>query len=280
MKRVLSLWFPVFATDRLCRGEPSWRAKPLATALACQGGVRIAAANDLAQSNGIAPDIRLADARALVPDLKVVEADPTGDARALASLAAWCERYTPWTAAEGTGGIVCDITGCAHLFGGEAALVEEMIERLAGLGYAARAGLADTPGAAWAAARFMGGASIIAPGGAQQVLAALPVAALRLAADTALGLERVGLGRIGDLVKVARAPLAARFGARLIERLDQALGLAAEPVSPRRAGPTLAHPARLPRAGGPRRRHRRRHAAIGRTSVHPAWHLSPWRPPT
>ena len=199
--------------------------------------MRIAAANDLAQSNGIAPDIRLADARALVPDLKVVEADPTGDARALASLAAWCERYTPWTAAEGTGGIVCDITGCAHLFGGEAALVEEMIERLAGLGYAARAGLADTPGAAWAAARFMGGASIIAPGGAQQVLAALPVAALRLAADTALGLERVGLGRIGDLVKVARAPLAARFGARLIERLDQALGLAAEPVSPRRAVP-------------------------------------------
>ncbi len=237
MKRVISLWFPAFATDRLCRSEPAWRAKPLATVHACQGGVRIAAANGLAQSSGIAPDMQLADARALVPSLKVVEADPGGDARALTSLASWCERYTPWTTAEGTDGIVCDVTGCAHLFGGEAALVEEMTARLAGLDYTARAGLADTPGAAWAAARFMGGAAIIAPGGARETLAALSVAALRLAADTTLGLERVGLGRIGELVGLARAPLAARFGARLIERLDQALGLAAEPVSPRRPVP-------------------------------------------
>lgn len=199
--------------------------------------MRIAAANGLAQSSGIAPDMQLADARALVPSLKVVEADPGGDARALTSLASWCERYTPWTTAEGTDGIVCDVTGCAHLFGGEAALVEEMTARLAGLDYTARAGLADTPGAAWAAARFMGGAAIIAPGGARETLAALSVAALRLAADTTLGLERVGLGRIGELVGLARAPLAARFGARLIERLDQALGLAAEPVSPRRPVP-------------------------------------------
>ena len=199
--------------------------------------MRIAAANGLAQANGIAPDMRLADARALMPDLKVVEADPAGDARALASLAAWCERYTPWTAAEGADGIVCDVTGCAHLFGGEAALVGAMTARLAGLGYAARAGLADTPGAAWAAARFMGGAEIIAPGGTRAALSALPVAALRLSADTTPRLERVGLGCIGDLIELPRAPLAARFGARLIERLDQALGRAAEPVSPRRPVP-------------------------------------------
>ena len=199
--------------------------------------MRIAAANGLAQSNGIAPDMRLADARALVPSLKVVETDPAGDARALASLATWCERYTPWTAAEGSDGIVCDVTGCAHLFGGEAALVAEMTARLAGLGYAARAGLADTPGAAWAVARFMGGAEIVAPGGARAALAALPVAALRLAAETVPRLERVGLGRIGDLIELPRAPLAARFGARLLERLDQALGRAAEPVSPRRPVP-------------------------------------------
>jgi len=199
--------------------------------------MRIAAANGIAQSNGIAPDLRLADARALVPGLKVVEADPAGDARALASLAAWCERYTPWTAVEGTDGIVCDVTGCAHLCGGEAALVAEVTARLAGLGYAARAGLADTPGAAWAAARFLDGAEIIAPGGARAALAALPVAALRLTADTIPRLERVGLGRIGDLIDLPRAPLAARFGAHLIERLDQALGRAAEPVSPRRPAP-------------------------------------------
>ena len=237
MKRVISLWFPAFATDRLCRGEPAWRTRPLATVHARQGGVRIAAANGLAQSNGIAPDMGLADARALVPELKVVEADPAGDARALAALADWCGRYTPWTAVDGGDGIVCDVTGCAHLFGGEAALVDAMTARLAGLGYTARAGLADTPGTAWAVARFMGEVAIIAPGGTRAALAALPAAALRLAADTCDRLERVGLGRIGDLIDLPRAPLAARFGAHLIERLDQALGLVSEPISPRRPVP-------------------------------------------
>ena len=199
--------------------------------------MRIAAANRLAQSNGIAPDMGLADARALAPELKVVEADPAGDARALAALADWCGRYTPWTAVDGGDGIVCDVSGCAHLFGGEAALVDAMTARLAGLGYTARVGLADTPSAAWAAARFMGAAAIVAPGGARTALAALPVAALRLTADTCDRLERVGLGRIGDLIDLPRAPLAARFGAHLIERLAQALGLVSEPISPRRPVP-------------------------------------------
>jgi protein ImuB len=45
-------------------------------------------------------------------------------------------------------------------------------------------------------------------------------------------LGRVGLKTIGCIAGLPRAPLAARFGARLMQRLDQALGREAEAISP------------------------------------------------
>ena len=126
-----------------------------------------------------------------------------------------------------------DITGCAHLFGGEEALVADLLARLAAQGFAARAAIADTPGAAFAAARFTRASG---PAGRARatLLAPLPLAALRLEAETVAALDRVGLKRIGQIIDAPRAPLAARFGAGLIRRLDQALGREEEAISPRR----------------------------------------------
>lgn len=224
-RRVISVWLPRLATDRLDRRRPLAPAEATAS---------------VAVAGGVFPGMTLSHARAVLPGLRTFAADPPADARTLAGLAAWCERYTPWAAADGADGIWLDATGCTHLCGGEDAMLADLVRRLDGLGFRARAALADTPGAAWAAARFMAAAgeeTVVIAAGARamrQALRPLPVKALRLDAATADGLERVGLRRIGDLYSLPRAPLAARFGEAPARRLDQALGRLDEPLSPRR----------------------------------------------
>ena len=207
----------------------------------------LVAVSPAAEAAGAHPGLPLAAARALVPGLMVFAADPAGERQTLEDLADWCGRYSPWTAVDGgaasAAGLWLDVTGCTHLFGGETALLEDLVRRLKGFGFAARAALADTPGAAWAAARFASAPTdacvAIPPGETGQALAPLPVAALRLDGATADELSRLGLRAIGDLMGLKRAPLAARFGETLIARLDQALGNKGEPISPRRPPPAF-----------------------------------------
>jgi protein ImuB len=260
------LWLPTLATDRLLRRArgsaavdpvgagggraPLDPAQPLATLASQHGALRLQAVCARARAAGLAPDMMLADARALLPALQVHPAEPAADARLLDELITWCERYTPLvaqdrSAAHAAGGALwLDLTGCAHLFDGEAALRADLLARLARQGLAATAGIADCPGAAWAAARFAApDQTIVPPDGAAVALGPLPVAALRIEPGLAALLERLGLARIGDLYPLPRAALTARFGADLLTRLDQARGLLAEPISPRT--PLPAHRAQL-----------------------------------
>ncbi len=186
---------------------------------------------------GLAPGLMLADARARLPQLRVVEADPAGDAAALQRLADWCTRFSPWTAVEGQDGIWLDITGAVPLFASEQALARELLDRLRAQGFAARVAIADTPGGAWAVARFGGlddGLAVIPPGGVRAALGPLPVAALRLTEAITQDLRRLGLRQVASLYPLPRAPLAPRFGEIVARRLDQALGLVEEPISPNR----------------------------------------------
>ncbi|HEY7690092.1 MAG TPA: DNA polymerase Y family protein [Dongiaceae bacterium] len=260
MRRVISLWLPRFATDRLrhklARNAAGIRraALPLVTMRDLAGRAILAAVDDLAAAGGAAPEMPLADARSLLPQLQVHPADPAGDGAALRRLADWATRYTPWTAQEageeglnagGGAGLWLDITGCAHLFGGEAALLSDLLLRLERFGYHARAAIADTPGAAWAVARFIDGRPsmtlekvlegrgwIVPKDVSRPALDRLPVAALRLPPAMAAELERLGLYAIGDLLGLPRAGLARRFGGLPLRRLEQALGSVDEPVSP------------------------------------------------
>jgi protein ImuB len=237
-RRVLSLWLPGLATDRLARREPALRRSPLVTVAGERGRMIVAAVNSLAESAGIQPGMTLADARALEPAIRPADADFPADARALDGLADWCGRYTPWVGLDAPDGIFLDITGCGHLFGGEAALLEDVTGRLDGFGYGTRAAIADTPGAAWAMARHGGERhAVVRPGQGRQALAGLPVEALRLSAETAIGLRRVGMRRIADLYAMPRAGITARFGAVVTRRLDLALAISPEPISPRRPVP-------------------------------------------
>ena len=192
----------------------------------------------------------LADARALSPTLVVEPADPPADHRALSTLADWCCRYTPWAAIDqdashagefGNGaGLWLDTSGCAHLFGGEETMLRDLLARLEDLGFTATAAIAETAGAAWAIARFAGERIAVLPeGAAATALAPLPVRGLRLPREIATTLRRLGLRRIGDLLPLPRAPLAARFGDLLLRRLDQALGRLDEPLCPRLPPPAF-----------------------------------------
>ena len=232
------MWLPSWPTDRLNRQRPLPAETPTVTVEEIGGRALIVAPNGVAAAGGILPGLSLADARTLLPGIAVFPADPAGDAAALVRLADWCNRYTPLVAVDGADGLWLDIAGSAHLFGGEADLLADLRHRLGRLGYRSRAAIADTPGAAWAAARFLtGGDRILAAGETRDMLAELPVVALRLPPAIAGDLERLGLRRIADLYPLPRAALARRFGLLPGERLDQALGRCEEPISPRLPAP-------------------------------------------
>ena len=200
------------------------------------GGARLAAINEAAAAHGLAPGELLANARAKVRGLQARDADPVADAAALRRLAVWCLRYGPRVAtgdeASGNDGLFIDITGCAHLFGGEAALCADLACRLRDFDLAPRLAVAGSAGAAWAIARYGRGDAIVESGGEAAALRTLPLAALRLGDDTLTLLRGLGFRRVGELIEAPRAPFAARFGRTILRRLDQALGRIDEPLAP------------------------------------------------
>ncbi len=217
-----------------------------------RGQLGLAAVNAAAGAGGLTPGLPLAEARALLPGLVTAPHEPEADARAIARLAAWCGRYSPWTApcstAEGEGrgpgggaGILLDVSGCCHLFGGEATLLEDLQARLAAFGYAARVAMADTIGAAWAMARFAASPAhpcvVVMPGSQRAAIAALPPGALRLPDSVVEVMDRLGLRRIEDLYPLTPAVMTPRFGPLAARRLAQALGQEAEALSPRQPPP-------------------------------------------
>ena len=231
-RRYLSLWLRRLATDRLRHpASAPDEDRPLVVTALVKSALRIVAMNDAAHALGLRSGMPLADARAMYPALAVAPSDPEADRRLLDAVADWCDRYTPLIGIDAPDGLVLDITGCAHLFGGEAALARDLLARLAAQSLHARAAIADTVGCAHAVARY-GAASVVPSKEMRRALLALPVAALRLAPETIEALAELGLKRIADLIDLPRAPLAARFG-ELLRRLDQALGREDEPIAPR-----------------------------------------------
>ena len=187
-----------------------------------------------ARRAGLRVGMPAAKAQALVPGLIVRDAEPAADAKALDRLALWAlQRYAPIAAADPPDGLVIDTTGAAHLHGGEDAMLEEMVARLAASGIAARAAIADSWGAAHALARYAARPTLVIPAGdSAKAILDLPIAALRLPKTMVEDLSVLGFARIGELAAKPRAPLALRFGPELCRRLDQAMGRLSEPIDP------------------------------------------------
>ena len=174
----------------------------------------------------------LANARAMLPALTVTAADEPADRKLLERIADWCERFTPLVALDPPRALLLDITGAAHLFGGEAAMLDQVRSSLAKQSFAVRGAIAGTTAAARALARYKDGA--IAPSGEEAVFVApLPVEALNLDPVTTHALRRAGLKTVGQVAPRDRAELTARFGAGMVFTLDNALGRVEQPISPR-----------------------------------------------
>jgi protein ImuB len=218
--------------------------RPLVTSIKQGSSLVIAAACPAARALGLSPGMAITQARALVPELDIRDGDPDGDAADLRRLAITAaRRWTPLTALSGADGLLLDITGTAHLFGGEAQLARRIVRLLARLGFTARVAVADTAGAAWAMARFgrsrgdrdgerATGCIIVPPARHVDAIAPLPLDALRLEARAVDALVHLGVVTIGQLAAMPRAPLTRRFGDALVTRLDQASGRIAEPLDP------------------------------------------------
>ncbi len=240
-RRYLALRFPFLPTDRVRRLRPYGDGpvdRPLLVAEKIRGALRVAAADAAALRLGLRIGMTLAEARALVPDIVTTEADSEADASLLQRCAAACEIFTPLVALRAGAGLILDVTGCAHLFGGEKELAFAACRRLNRLGLAACFALAGTPEAAWALARERHG-SIVAPGEEEALTQALPIMALERDSETILALQRAGFLTLGDLAARAPYTLAARFGEDLVIALRRLLGREDIRITPLRPPPEI-----------------------------------------
>ncbi len=201
--------------------------------------------NDAAAQRGLRVGMVLADARAMYPSLDARDVKPDADLHLLETIADWCDRYTPLVGIDAPDGLYLDISGCAHLFGGEDTMRGDLCRRLAQQGFHARAAIAPSASGAYALARYSE-VTNASNRNLRALLLPLPLAALRIGPGIVAGLAESGLKFIGDIADLPRAPLAARFGPQLIRNLDRALNHEDETIVPRLPLPSYIVERRFP----------------------------------
>ena len=270
----MCVWLLNWPIQRLQNMQPELRSRPLVLYAAVRGKMVVTAVSQEARRRGVVPGMSLAEANALLWTAErgptcltphasrptILPGDPQADREALRKLAVWCQRFSPTVAleeAEHPHSLLLDMTGCAHLFGGETALAEQLIDAFRRHGYVTRAAIADTIGAAWAVAHYGREVSgewlvvsshyspltthhysskpvVVPPTEQAPALSSLAVAALRLSADVRELLDQFDIRRISQLLALPRADLPSRFGFEVMHRLDQALGKIPELLIPER----------------------------------------------
>ena len=179
-KRFVSIWFRHLTTDWFTLRQPDLRGLPFVLAKPDHGRMVVSAVNALAEAQGINTGMAVADARAIIPSLKVLDDRPDLSGKLLKDIAEWFIRYTPIVSIDADDGLILDATGCAHLWGGEEAYLEHIVTRLKNSGYEVRAAMADTIGTAWAISHFGRSVFIIRNNEQTTALLSLPPEALRL----------------------------------------------------------------------------------------------------
>lgn len=231
-RRFVSIWFRHLTTDWFTFRQPRLRDVPFVLRAPSHGRMVITAVNAAAESKGITPGMVLADARAIIPDLEVSDDKTDLAEKLLKRLAEWCIRFTPVAAVDLPEGLFLDVTGCPHLWGGEHAYLEVILKKFAARGYDVRAAMADTPGVAWAVARFGKEPFVISSANHLEALLNLPPEALRLEEETIERLHKLGLHKISQFIRMPRQSLRRRFGPHFLMRLDMALGQQEEYLAP------------------------------------------------
>ena len=248
-RRYLAVWFPLLPADRVLRQTGRVRADkdasadlppdlPLVIVEKIKGAMRLVALSRQAKQAGLVAGLTLADARARIPDLWVEEIDHHANAALLDAIAGDCDRITPAVMIDAPDGLMLDITGSEHLFGGERQLRLGLSQRLRRAGLHVRTVIASAPDTARALARF-GSLAIVPPGGEIAAVRSLPIAALGLPEKDRIAISRAGLKTIGALIDRPTQVFSARFGEAMTLKLNRLQGLAPAPLTPRRTVPML-----------------------------------------
>ncbi|WP_346345155.1 DNA polymerase Y family protein [Mucilaginibacter sp. dw_454] len=240
----MAIWFRHLTTDWLTLKQPELKDLPFVFAAPERNRIIITAANAVAEAQGVYRCMAAADAKAITTNLQVLDHIPGKEAKLLRQLGLWCIRYSPIVAVDLPDGLILDISGCAHLWGGERGYLKEIVNKLRASGYDARAAIADTVGTAWAVARFGKKTPIIESGMQAQALLNLPPIALRLEPIILEKLQKLGFSTIKSFMQLPRTVLRRRFGEGFLLRLAQALGLENEHITP--LVPPVPYAERLP----------------------------------
>lgn len=231
-KRYMALWFCHLKTDWLTLRKPELAETPFVFSFPVHNRNILTAVSPKAEVQGLYKGMRVADAKAMVPGLKVFRDKVNRDVNLLNAIGEWSIRYTPFVAVDIPDGLLLDISGCTHLWDGERTYYKEVVNRFLTKGYTVRAAIADTIGAAWAVARFAQAHPIIAPGQQSKAIMPLPPAALRLENTILERLDKLGFRTIKSLTAIPISSLRRRFGEQLVLRLKQATGEASEYLHP------------------------------------------------
>lgn len=227
----MSISFSYLLTDYVVRKHPEFQGKPFVMGSRQRGRMVIDAVSPATSKKGICTGMVLADCKAICPELMMVETEPGRSEKLLQALAEWCIRFTPFVGVDLPDGVILDISGCAHLWGGEADYLAHIQAKLSGYGFTTKLAIADTISVAWAMARF-GTASIIECGQQREAIRTLPPVALRLEDAVLARLKKLGMRTIGSFMDIPPSALRRRFGAELPKRLAQALGTELEWITP------------------------------------------------
>lgn len=232
MKRYLSIWFSNLLCDYLATKKTELKDQVYVFTHAERGRIMISAASSAAEKQGIFANMVLADAKAVVPDILAFD-DTEGFAKKLLTrIAKWAIRFSPIVAVDEPDGIILDISGCAHLWGGEDSYLKHILAKLTHFGYGCRGAIADTIGTSWAIARFGKKESIIATAQQYNAILNLPPVALRIDPPIYQRLHKLGLDCIGKFIQFKPSILRRRFGAELLLKIGQALGTEDEHITP------------------------------------------------
>lgn len=222
--RFVSIWFPFLLTDAFARKYAQWSSQAVAMTRLSHGRKIITAVNGIAERQGILPGQSLADARAILPALIEQEEPEGAREKILEKLAQWCIRFSPEVGIDPPDGLYMEVTGCAHLWGGENAYLETIREKITKRGYEIRLAMADSYGMAWGLCRYGNQQMHIVHGSAPSSFLTLPVAALRLEQDMLESLRTLGLDEVKQLLSIPLRSLQKRFGQVLVKKIQQSLG--------------------------------------------------------
>ncbi|MFT4092022.1 MAG: DNA polymerase Y family protein [Niabella sp.] len=231
-RRFVSIWFRYLKSDWMVRHNPELNSVPFVLASPQRGRIIITEVSAVAKKKGLYEGMPVADAKVVLPEVQIHDDKIDLSNKLLNKLAVWCIKYTPVAAIDLPDGLILDISGCAHLWGGEEAYLKSIINQLKELGYHVRAAMADTIGTAWAVCRYGKEKAIIKTGEQTEALMPLPPAALRLETKITERLQKLGFFQIKSFMNMHRSALRRRLGEQLLLRLDQALGYKDEIIKP------------------------------------------------